>query len=608
MSAGNLDELANRLFEIGDEKTREGGIPEIRELLDELMAQEKAGAPAQTSRSRSHTSWWGNYHEVSDRQDEMPLCLVVPHQDSLDVIVSSLNFPHNLGNLGLSQIASRALVIDEATMTDLRLGELASAISQTRTQAGYRMLEYALHFPARDPAEIRNRQEMFQELAYDSHLMGGLRTHFEVMADNEAGFVEFVFPLKTSPALRKDTFLKDTFLQARKYLAEISAVAAKLKTARSQQLVDISNNLDWILKNGTVKELYDTIVNHESIPISQLKPETWAHSLNRATVEELAAYTPILAALEHGQINYDFGDERFKISPRSPSDPVMLNWPIRSLELNLNNVREAYFPRNLIFNLYYTAALVEALCSLGGLPGKLPKTNFSFPTFKEAAEYAVDLRGAADPYLLAKGVKVVPNDYKFDDQTRGYIITGPNSGGKTVFGFTLAKLQVLAQIGLPVPADSVQMTIADRIRTIRPTAHEDVGEGRYLHLLRRTKGVIETITSKSLVSVDDFEGTDPEDSRLQSLVILEALLKVGAGITMTTQDRLVVTEMQQDQTGAYKRIIPIKLDWEENPDGGIIYTYKAVPGTGGSIGGVIANSMGMDRASLQILLENRRFR
>ncbi len=603
MSGGsNLDELAEQIYAIGDQKTEKKGVPEIRELLEEYMGQQKAGAPAQTSSSRSYSSWWGNYHKVSNREDERPLCLVVPHQDSLDVIVSSLSFPHDLGNLGLRQIASGALVIDEATMADLRLGELASAISQTRTQAGYRMLEYALHFPTRDPAEIRNRQEMFRELAYDSLLIGSLRTHFEVMAVNEAGFAEFVFPLKTSPELRKNVFL-----QARNYLAEISAVAAKLKTARSQRLVDISNNLDWILKNGAVKELYDTIVNQKSVPISQLKPETWAHSLNRATVEELAAYTPILAALEHGQINYDFGDGQFKISPRSPSDPVMLNWPIQSLRLDLNNVREAYFPRNLIFNLYYTAALVEALCSLGGLPSKLPEANLAFPTFKEAAEYAVDLRGAADPYLLAKGVKVVPNDYKFDDQTRGYVITGPNSGGKTVFGFTLAKLQALAQIGLPVPADLAQMTITDRIRTIRPTAHEDVGEGRYLHLLRRTKGVIETITPKSLVSVDDFEGTDPEDSRLQSLVILEVLLKVGAGITMTTQDRLVVAEMQQDKTGAYKRIIPMKLNWEAAQDGGIVFCYNAVPGVGGSIGGIVATSIGMDKASLRILLENRGF-
>lgn len=574
---------------------------ELARTLVEMLKESDFLNPRIVS-SRTHPSWWGNYHQVSNREDEQPLRLVMPHQDPLDVIVSSLAFPHDLANLKLSNSARKGLVIDEETMRDLRLGELAHTINQTRTQAGYRLLEYFLHFPLGGLDEIRKRQEMFRELADNPHIIGSLMPHFEIMAANEAGFVEFTFPQKRSPNPRQDTFLA-----AKKYLAEISAVVAKLKTARSERLGEVVANLEHILKNGEMQKLYETIVNRETIEIARLDPSTWSGSVSREAIQELQGYTPILAALEHGQITWDFSEGSFRITPRSPSDPVMLNFPLRNLRLDLEVVREKYFDRNLIFNLYYMTGLIEALCSMGSLPGRLHPRKLVFPDFTESPQYVAAVGGAADPYLLLNGVNVVSNDYQINSENRGYLITGPNGGGKTVFGFTLPKLQALAQIGLPVPAEQAQMVIADHIYTIRPTVHEDIGEGRYMHLLRRSKEVIEAVTPKSFVAIDDFEGTDPEDSRVQSLVILEALIRIGAGITMTTQDHSVSVASQSEHDGAYRRIIPMTLKWGETSEGGILFYHKAVPGVGKSIGGVVAKGIGMDRESLALLLEKRGF-
>ncbi len=593
------DESAHELIRIFAELMRKES-PDADELFSELervLSNRGSIKPLRKS-STVHSGWWGNYHEIAEPEYKDPLHLVFPHQDPLDVTVSSLRFPNDMANMELDPTTRKGLLIDEVTMADLRLNELAGAINQTKTQAGYRMLEYLLNFPLRDPKEIRYRQEMFKELADNPQMIDGLTTYFGIMSANEHGFVEFTYPTKSSspPSLH-------TFNNARKYLAAIPAIVAQLRNARSRKLVEIRKNMEKVLATGEMQDLYRTVINQEVMDVVRLDPSTWTDSINDTIAKYLLTLAPIMSSLEHGRLTVDFRDGAFRLTPRPADEPIMLNIPIHGLRVDLDKMRPKYFDRNLIFNLYYSAGLVEALCTIGNLPRQLYPTPLTFPSFTNDKEYAARLTEPTDPFLLLGGVDVVKNPYEIDGETRGYVVSGPNSGGKTVFAFTLPKLQALAQVGAPIPAGMAQIAVADHVYTLRPTVYEGIGEGRYIHSLRRGRYIMENATSRSLVSIDDFEGTDPDDSYRQALVILENLYRTGAGITMSTQDIRVPQGIYEDGNLS-KGIIPMHVEWEELPDG-IKFLYRAVPGIGKSIGGAAAKTAFMDRDSLNQLMQRR---
>jgi len=131
----------------------------------------------------------------------------------------------------------------------------------------------------------------------------------------------------------------------------------------------------------------------------------------------------------------------------------------------------------------------------------------------------------------------VPLDFALGGSTRGIIITGPNTGGKTVAIKTVGLFSLMAASGLHVPADPrSSVCIFDAV-------YCDIGDGQSISQNLSTFSshmtniidVLEQATAQSLILFDELgSGTDPAEGMGIATAILEELLTLDCLFTVTT--------------------------------------------------------------------------
>jgi DNA mismatch repair protein MutS2 len=147
----------------------------------------------------------------------------------------------------------------------------------------------------------------------------------------------------------------------------------------------------------------------------------------------------------------------------------------------------------------------------------------------------VRLYQARHPLLDPK--TVVPVDVDLDDQTYALIITGPNTGGKTVTLKTIGLLGLMAQSGLHIPAHSGSEI------SLFESVYADIGDEQSIEQSLSTfsghitniKRILEKANRRSLVILDELgAGTDPTEGAALARSILSHLLQQGITTLVTT--------------------------------------------------------------------------
>jgi len=127
------------------------------------------------------------------------------------------------------------------------------------------------------------------------------------------------------------------------------------------------------------------------------------------------------------------------------------------------------------------------------------------PEIRPMSEKAFDAKGLCNPIVSVKlDAPVVPNNFVFDEEGMIFVLTGPNRGGKSVITCAVGLAFVMAQLGLPVCADSCVISPVDEIFTHFPTGSEDtIDKGRLGEECSRLSAIFEDVTEDSLILLDE---------------------------------------------------------------------------------------------------------
>lgn len=152
------------------------------------------------------------------------------------------------------------------------------------------------------------------------------------------------------------------------------------------------------------------------------------------------------------------------------------------------------------------------------------------------------LKQARHPLLVLQNLsnasaKVVANDIALGGDVRTLVITGPNTGGKTVYLKTIGLLALMVRAGLLLPCDPGSSIV------VFPKVFADIGDEQSIEQSLSTfsshmTNIIEVINrsdSRTLALLDEVgAGTDPREGAILARVVLEHLNAVGAYTISTT--------------------------------------------------------------------------
>ena len=187
-------------------------------------------------------------------------------------------------------------------------------------------------------------------------------------------------------------------------------------------------------------------------------------------------------------------------------------------------------------------ALVASLGALVELDSLYARARFAeayacSPAVLVRAREGFDVRGGRHPLLLARGADVVPFSLAMAATERTLLVSGPNTGGKTVLLKALGLISALAQSGIPAPvAPESRIAVFD-------DAFADVGDEQSIEAslstfsahLKNLGEILRQATADSLVLVDELgSGTDPLEGAALGWAILEELTARGTMTVATT--------------------------------------------------------------------------
>lgn len=274
-------------------------------------------------------------------------------------------------------------------------------------------------------------------------------------------------------------------------------------------------------------------------------------------------------------------------------------------ELQLLRVEE----ENEVYNILYTltALVSEAVPVMEENMSMIEKLDFIFSKGKLSIDLdctepkinldrRIVLKEARHP-LMDRKINV-PLNFSIGDDIRGIVITGPNTGGKTVSIKTVMLTGYMAQCGLHVPCREADICMNSNYLC-------DIGDGQNLSEnlstfsahIKNVLEILQKVNRESFVIMDELgSGTDPAEGMGIATAILEELRKSGANFLVTTHYPEI-----KEYASKHEHIINARMTFDRET---LMPTYSMVIGEAGeSCAFYIADRLGMPESMLKVAVE-----
>lgn len=210
-------------------------------------------------------------------------------------------------------------------------------------------------------------------------------------------------------------------------------------------------------------------------------------------------------------------------------------------ELSILKIEEDSEIRRILYTL--TALVEDEILNFNINVDVMEKLDFIFAKAKLSIKYDCTMPEiSSDNEIIIENGRhpllnshiVVPLDFKL--KGRGLIITGPNTGGKTVTLKTIGLFTLMASCGLNVPAKFAKLPLVDNIFC-------DIGDGQSIEESLSTFSshmtniinILKESTSHSMVLLDELgSGTDPDEGMGIAIAILDELMIKSSRVFSTT--------------------------------------------------------------------------
>jgi DNA mismatch repair protein MutS2 len=281
--------------------------------------------------------------------------------------------------------------------------------------------------------------------------------------------------------------------------------------------------------------------------------------------------------------------------------------PLETIELNNDLVRMLEEEQEEIHRIFlhmtrqiaqFAGPILAGAAVLAEVDTLLARARFAHeydgaaPRFSEASAPEFRLKNARHPLLerrlRAESKRIVAISLELTGAARQLIISGPNTGGKTVGLKTAGLLAAMAQAGVPVSADEAVIPVFDALLA-------DIGDAQSIeqdlstfsaHLTNLNR-IAAQATGRSLVLLDELgSATDPEEGAALAVAVAEHFLRAGAWSILSTH--LTALKVYAENT---EGAVNAAVGFDESTLAPTFELRQGVPGT--SAGLSIAARLGL---------------